>query len=320
MIWLIGSKGMLGREVATSLTQKGMYFVESGHEVDITSTQAIQNFINLTETNNYLTSHKKFSDPDERKIKWIINCAAYTNVDGAEENAKEAMAINYTGVLNIARAARNHGTRLIHLSTDYVFNGKSNSPYSESEAKDPINAYGKSKSLGEDAVTSSMSQYYILRTSSLCGFYGKNFVYTMLRLFNTKDEIQVVNDQYMSPTFCFDLANIITLLIERGDKTTNIFGRNGPAPYGIYNYTNEGKATWCQFARRIYEDASKLGLVSKNCKISECSATSYGAAATRPSYSVLDKSKIVKALHIKIPLWETSLKTFLTDKRLNRAI
>ncbi|MBD5403443.1 MAG: dTDP-4-dehydrorhamnose reductase [Treponema sp.] len=315
MIWLIGSKGMLGSEVAEELSSRGFLWIGSGSEVDITNPRAIENFITSSETQNYLDIHIKSKDPMERKIKWIINCAAYTAVDNAEDDVEKATAVNATGALHIARSARNHGAKLIHISTDYVFDGKSSVPYKENDAKNPTGVYGKTKSDGEDAICSAMTQYYIIRTAWLYGFYGKNFVRTMIKLFNEKDSIKVVSDQTGSPTCARDLASTIVTLIEKSQKATSIFGKNSALSYGIYHFTNKGKTTWFEFAKKIYELGKKCGKVTGECKILPCTTDEFGAKAPRPAFSVLCKEKIEKELHIKIPSWEQSLKTFLNDKR-----
>ena len=315
MIWLIGAKGMLGTHVARLLTEKDLFWTGSGSEVDISNPAAVENFITSTETNYYLSSHKKFSNPKERKINWIINCAAYTAVDNAEDNEEKARAVNTTGALNLARAARNHGAKLIHISTDYVFDGTAKVPYTEADKKNPTGVYGRTKSDGEDAICSSMSQYYILRTAWLYGFYGKNFVYTMTKLFNSKDEIRVVEDQFGTPTYCGDLASAILMIIEKSEKATSIFGKNSAPAYGIYHFTNEGQTSWFDFAKKIYAIGKKCGRVTKDCTITGCTTAEYGAKAPRPAYSVLSKEKIQKELRIKIPDWEQSLKEFMSDKR-----
>lgn len=315
MIWLIGAKGMLGTQVAQILSEKGFFWTGSGSEVDITDQKAVETFITSTETNCYHTAHEKFTNPKERKISWIINCAAYTAVDAAEDEPEKAAAVNTTGALNLARAARNHGAKLIHISTDYVFDGTASSPYTETAGKNPTGVYGKTKSDGEDAICSSMSQYYILRTAWLYGFYGKNFVYTMTKLFNAKDEIQVVADQFGTPTYCGDLASVIALIIEKSEKATAIFGKNSAPAYGIYHFTDGGQTSWFEFARKILLLGKKYGRVSKDCTVTGCTTQEFGAKAPRPGYSVLSKEKIQKELRIKIPDWEQSLKEFISDKR-----
>ncbi|MDE5898455.1 MAG: dTDP-4-dehydrorhamnose reductase [Treponemataceae bacterium] len=314
MIWLIGSRGMLGTEVAERLEAQRRHWVGTGSgDVDITNPAALEHFITETESKQYRSSHEAYKDPEERKIKWIINCAAYTAVDKAEDEPDQAASVNADGARNIARTARGHGAKLIHISTDYVFDGTADEPYTEAAAKNPSGVYGRTKSDGEDAVASAMTQYYILRTSWLYGRHGRNFVSTMLRLFNEKDSVSVVSDQSGTPTFAGDLADAIIRIIGRSEKATSIFGRNSAPPFGIYHFSNEGRTTWLEFARTIYELGRKKGLVSKECEITGCSTAEYGAKAPRPAYSVLDKSKISRELKIKIPSWRHSLDGFLNS-------
>lgn len=318
MIWVIGAKGMLGTEVCRQLAEKKYSFVATGHEVDVTNAQALENFVQSTEVKNYLSSHNNpGKDPDNGKIKWIINCSAYTAVDKAEDEPELASDINTKGVLNIARCARSHGAKLIHISTDYVFDGTAKAPIPENAKKNPTGVYGKTKSEGEDAIVSSMTQYYIMRTSWLYGFDGKNFVYTMTKLFNSKDEIKVVSDQRGTPTFCGDLACAICLIIEKTYKADGLFGRNSVPTFGIYNFSNKGETNWFEFAKTIQAMGVKFGKVTGSCTVNACTTEEYGAKAPRPAYSVLDKSKIEKELRIKIPEWQQSLEYFFKNKRFN---
>ena len=173
MIWLIGCKGMLGSEVARQLDQNKYNWVGTDKEVDITDREALSAFEKSVETSSYLDTTRT-----DKHIKWIINCSAYTNVDKAEEETELADKLNNEGALNIARTARSIGAKLIHISTDYVFNGKGSQPYTEDMEKDPLGVYGKTKAAGEEAIQKEMTQFYILRTAWLYGFDGKNFVYT----------------------------------------------------------------------------------------------------------------------------------------------
>ncbi len=314
MIWLIGCKGMLGCEITRQLTENKLPFVGTDQEVDITNPKAIEDFANQQETNSYFPS--KELEHSSKQIKWIINCAAYTNVDNAEENEELATKINEDGARNIARLARSIGAKLIHISTDYVFDGKTNIPYTEDSVKAPLNIYGKTKSLGENEIQKAMNQYYIIRTSWLYGSEGNNFVKKMTDLMNTNSEIKVINDQSGSPTSAVDLANMIVKLIEKCDNSVQIIGKNSAPAFGIYNYSNEGKTTWYDFAKAIYNFGKKYGLINNNCNITPCSYTEYSTTAVRPSFSVLSKEKIKNALKIKIPEWNKSLERFLKNQRM----
>lgn len=321
MIWLIGESGMLGKELGEVLTQKGMYWAGSSSEVDITDTRAIDSYITKIESSRYVDSHRKFSDPTERKVKWIINCAGYNDVDNSqtEEGALQAKAVNTNGVLNVARAARAHGAKLIHVSSDYVFDGEGNAPIKEADPRNPINEYGKSKSAGEDAITSSMSQYYIIRTSALFGVYGENFVTKVLAKVATKDELSLPNDQTMSPTSCVDLANILAMIIEKSTRATSIFGRNSALSFGVYHFANEGSVTWFDFAKKVVEEATKLNLIQSKCKLVGAKTVTLLSQnpqmAPRPLYTVLDSSKMVHEMRLKVPTWDIALHTYMTDKR-----
>lgn len=220
MIWLIGYKGMLGSEVARQLEKNHLNWIGTGSEIDITDYQALEKFTQNIETQSYFPSKFKKS---ERQITWIINCAAYTNVDKAEEDIENAEKINEQGSLNIARIARKIGAKLIHISTDYVFDGTETTEYTEASQKSPLGIYGKTKSLGEDFIQKEMNTYYIIRTAWLYGFDGKNFVYTMTKAMNVRDSVKVVNDQWGTPTFTVDLANAILKIIERTKKANALF-------------------------------------------------------------------------------------------------
>ena len=231
---------------------------------------------------------------DKNKIDYCINCAAYTAVDKAEAEKEKAFLINATAVGELAHICREHQTKLIHISTDYVYDGSSIIPLTEQSRLAPINIYGLSKLKGEELATRENSSTLIIRTSWVYSSFGNNFVKTMLRLFKEKDEINVINDQLGSPTYAADLAGVIMKFIET-KETGNDFS-------GIVNYSNSGVTTWYEFAKEI-----KM-LVNSNCKINPIPTSSYKTPAKRPSYSVLDTSKIKELLHLEIPDWRQSLK------------
>ena len=312
MVWLIGCKGMLGTEVAKQLTEARIPFVGTDKEVDITDPHALEDFEANVERESYLQY-----DSADRHIRWIINCSAYTNVDKAEEDVELAEKLNALGPLNIARVARKIGAKLIHISTDYVFNGRGNEPYTEDMEKDPLGVYGKTKAEGEEAVQKEMNQYYIIRTAWLYGFDGKNFVYTMTKLMNDRDTIKVVSDQYGTPTFAEDLAGVILKLIKKSDGAKEIFGKKSAPAFGIYHFTDEGVTNWHDFAAEIYRLGTKFGRIKNKCKVDACSTEEYGAKVQRPHYSVLSKAKISKELKIKIPDWKISLERFIKSNRFD---
>lgn len=299
MIWLIGSKGMLGTELSLLLEKSGYSFIGTDSEVDITGLAALEDFIR--------TQQNK-TEP----IDCIINCAAYTAVDKAEDDAEKCRQLNTQGVGNIAVCAKSINARLIHISTDYVFDGEGIKteggniprPYREDDATNPIGVYGLTKRDGELTVLENNPNSYIIRTAWLYGKYGNNFVRTMLKLMNEKETIRVVNDQKGSPTWTYDLSQAIIRLLCAMDKN--------PAPYGIYHFTDEGEVSWFDFACKIHAFAQKIGILTKNCLITPCTSADFPAKVKRPTYSVLDKTKIKAALNIDIPLWDKSLNKFLT--------
>jgi len=234
-------------------------------------------------------------------------------VDKAEDDRETCRRLNTDGAANIAQTAHTIGAKLIHISTDYVFNGKGVTdrstaaprPYREDDPTDPIGVYGFTKRDGEHAALADCNNTcYIIRTAWLYGQYGSNFVTTMLRLMNERDEVKVVNDQRGSPTWASDLASAITALVSRADRGTVV-------PYGIYHYTNEGDISWYDFAREIYRRGRELGLLRNGCTVKPCTSAEYPAKVKRPVYSVLDTSKIKAALGIAIPRWDESLGAFL---------
>ena len=286
MIWLIGCKGMLGTELALMLENKNLNFIGTDREVDITDISSLRDYV----TN--------------KSIKWIINCAAYTAVDKAEDDQQNCELLNTIGPFNIGKIGKEINAKIIHISTDYVFNGKGSKPYKEDDITDPIGLYGLTKRDGEKKILSENDQTYIIRTAWLYGKYGNNFVHTMLRLMNEKENISVVNDQKGSPTWANDLSKTIIEFIKQSKEEKKI-------PYGIYHYTNEGEITWFDFAKEIYKQGRALGILSNNCEVKPCTSTDFPAKVKRPSYSVLDKLKIKSSLNLNIPAWDESLSCFL---------
>ena len=288
MIWVIGYKGMLGTEICRQLAENNIQFVRTDIDVDITDFKALLEFARVW------------------SVKWIINCAAYTAVDKAESDVELAKKLNEAGPANIARVADLMGARLIHISTDYVFDGTGNTPRTEDMPVAPIGVYGVTKAAGEKAVMNNCKNYFILRTAWLYGWAGKNFVYTMIRAMNTHDAVKVVNDQKGTPTFARDLAKVILEIISRGSLT----------PYGIYHVTDIGEITWWDFTNEIKKQGIEAGWINetgKNCVVNPCTTDEYPTPAKRPAYSVLSKDKIQQALEITLPDWKKSLKEFLTN-------
>ncbi|MDO1447813.1 dTDP-4-dehydrorhamnose reductase [Rhodocytophaga aerolata] len=228
----------------------------------------------------------------EYKPAYCINCAAYTAVDKAEDEAEQAMKLNRDGVSNLSRLCREQDATLIHISTDFVFSGSHHLPLTESEDTLPINVYGESKLAGEKAVVALTQKHFIIRTSWLYSEYGNNFVKTMLRLGKEREQLKVIWDQVGSPTYAMDLATCILSIIK--SKTSQ---------YGLYHYSNEGVASWYDFAQAIFE-LSRMAV-----KVTPVRSAEYLTKARRPAYSVMDKSKIKRTLGIAIPYWKHSLQT-----------
>ena len=289
MIWLIGNKGMLGNDVEKLLKEQGLTYWASDKEVDISDYKALEKF------------------GKEKKFKWVINCAGYTKVDQAEEEIAEAFKLNKDGVRNIALFSAKRQIRLIHISTDYVFNGRQEVggiAYIEDSETNPINIYGKSKLAGEKEIKKILEEYFIIRTAWLYGLQGNNFVYAMLKLFKESDLVKVVDDQWGSPTYTADLVGVILKIIE-----------DNSVSYGIYHFTNEGVASWYEFARNIYKKVKRLGLIEDNKKveIQPIKTKDYPTAVRRPKYSVLSKEKIKKEFNLKIRDWDEALEDFLVS-------
>lgn len=221
---------------------------------------------------------------------YCINCAAYTAVDRAEDDLDTARRVNRDGVENIARLCREFDTTLIHVSTDFIFEGNQPYPLSETDEANPINAYGVTKLEGEIVLSEYVDKYYILRTSWLYSEFGANFVKTMIRLGKEKDELNVISDQIGTPTYAIDLAKAIIGIIESDNNA-----------YGIYHYSNEGVASWYDFAKAIFD------LANININVHPVRTSEYPTRAKRPTFSVMDKAKIKTTFGLAIPYWRDSL-------------
>jgi dTDP-4-dehydrorhamnose reductase len=232
----------------------------------------------------------------DNNINVVINCAAYTAVDKAEQDAKIAEEVNSIGVSNLVNTLEKVNGKLIHISTDYVFNGDHFMPYNESDSVSPIGVYGKTKRAGELAVINSTLDAIVIRTSWLYSSYGNNFVKTMLRLGKQKEELGVIYDQVGTPTYARDLAKVCLEILCVADSVN--ISKNG----NLYHYSNEGITSWYDFAISIM----KIG--GENCKVNPIQSKDYPTLAKRPQYSVLNKFKIKKDFKIEIPYWKDSLK------------
>ena len=229
---------------------------------------------------------------EHEKVDVVVNCAAYTAVDLAEENAEVADRINHKAVAALAKVCKEHNATLIHISTDYIFDGNAAVPYKEDDTPAPLSVYGRTKLAGEKAIVESSCESIILRTSWLYSEFGRNFVKTMRGLMSTRPEIKVVADQFGTPTYAGDLAKAIVEIIESGQLSK----------YGTYHYSNEGACSWYDFAVEIAKQSAL-----RDCKITPCTTADYPTKAVRPRYSVLDTSKFVTTFGIAIPEWQSSL-------------
>ena len=279
-ILVTGSNGQLGSEIkdlVANYTNFGFFFMDLP-ALDICNSSQLDAF---------------FKD---KNINIVINCAAYTAVDKAEKDADIAEKVNAIGVLNLVNALEKVNGKLIHISTDYVFDGNSFLPYQESDEVNPIGVYGNTKRNGELAMINSNIDGIVIRTSWLYSAYGNNFVKTMLRLGNEKENLGVIFDQVGTPTYARDLAKTCLEILCR-DSSVDI-SKNG----SLYHYSNEGVTSWYDFAISIME------LGGENCKVKPIQTKDYPTLAKRPHYSVLNKSKIKTDFKIEIPYWRDSLK------------
>lgn len=282
-ILVTGANGQLGsclRDVAAGSTDN--YIFTDVAELDITDAAAVR---------------KAVSD---NAVDVIVNCAAYTNVDKAEDDAAFAELLNATAVRNLAEAAKENGATLIHISTDYVF-GKEpyNVPCREDQKGTPTGVYGLTKLHGEQAIAETGVKALIFRTAWLYSEYGRNFVKTMLNLTSTKPELKVVFDQTGTPTYAGDLAHALFDIIE---------SRRFAGNEGVYHYSNEGVCSWYDFTKMIAEYAGNTA-----CDIQPCHSNEFPSKVVRPSYSVLDKTKFKNTFGIKVPYWTDSLRRCIAN-------
>lgn len=275
MYLIIGSNGQLGTELRNILGSRAVY--ADREEVDITNRDETLSFVSVLQP------------------RCIINCAAYTAVDKAEEDEELAYAVNARGAENLAIAARDCGAVFLQVSTDYVFDGQACSPYEERQATNPKNAYGRTKLAGEQLALAVGGTVAVVRTSWLYSPYGNNFVKTMQFLGRQRESINVICDQVGTPTYAHDLAQMLIYMAPRLEKGS----------CGIYHYSNEGVASWYDFAVAI------MFISVIPCKVNPIPSSQYPTPAVRPCYSVLSKEKIKKEFELEIPYWRTSLKECL---------
>jgi len=285
-ILVTGKNGQLGRSIHKRVTnnEQADEFVFIGREeLDLSNADGITSYFN----------HNNFDI--------IINCAAHTAVDKAEEEAALANQINHLAVAQLAQIAKIQHAKLIHISTDYVFNGESDKPYTETDVTDPINIYGKTKLAGEQALKEIMpTDAIIIRTSWVYSEYGNNFVKTMLRLGKQRDELNVVSDQIGSPTYATDLANAILDIVQ--NKAFKEVGQKTQ----VYHYSNAGDMSWHEFAKEIFE------LAGIQCSVSPITTEQYPTPAKRPKNTLMNKDKIAETFSVDISDWKESLDTCIT--------
>ena len=274
-ILVTGSNGQLGSCIKIkSKEQKTLDFVFSDSKgLDVTNSKQIDEVFS---NNNF---------------DYCINCAAYTAVDQAEDESDIAYNINTLGAKNLAEASKKYKVTLIHVSTDFVFNGQAQVAYKETDITNPLGVYGSTKLEGEKEIQSKLPEHYIIRTSWLYSEFKNNFLKTMLNLASKKDALGVVNDQFGTPTNANDLSEAILKIIISEKKE-----------YGLYHFSNLGETTWYEFAKAIFD------LTNTNIKLTPISTEQYKTKALRPKYSVLDKTKIIKTFDLNILNWEKSLK------------
>ncbi len=282
-ILITGANGMLAKEIKDRFSNGNELICTDVAELDITDKDAVMNFVK------------------ENKPEYIINCAAFTAVDKAETAGEIVKKINADGPANLAKAAKENDAVLVHISTDYVFGGDLdvNKDYKEDDPKNPVTAYGITKLQGEEQIQENTNKYYIFRTAWLYGIGGNNFVKTMLKLGEDRDELNVVCDQHGSPTYAKDLAEIIYQAVEK------------QIPYGVYNSTNNGYTTWYDFTKAIFE---YTGII---CRVNPVTTEQYieimkVTQAKRPKNSQMSKEKL-ESVGINVPEWEDGLKRYLQE-------
>jgi len=280
MITLVtGSNGQLGKTIQSIVKNKSEFIFTDINSLDITKKEKIESII---------TSHN---------INCIVNCAAYTDVDGAEIEKEKADDLNNNAIKNLVEISETYNLRLIHISTDYVYNGINKSEISEYEYVNPQNYYGVSKLNGEKHIENSISESIVIRTSWLYSSFGKNFVKTIIEKSKSKDLLKIVGDQFGCPTNACDLANAIIQIIKSKDR----FDKESK----IYNFSNLGYTSWFEFAKFILEE------INIKCNLEEIKTNEISQLSKRPKFAITNKTKIISAFNLKIPDWKESLMKFL---------
>jgi len=276
-ILVTGYSGQLGYDVVLEGKKRGYEIIGVGHkELDITQEEQVKSYVHNVE-------------PDA-----IIHCAAYTAVDNAEDDKETCLDVNVNGTKYLAAAAKGMDAKFIYISTDYVFEGTGTEPFTEEDAANPVGYYGLTKYEGEKAVQSLLDKYFIVRISWVFGINGNNFIKTMLRLAETRDELNVVGDQYGSPTYTFDLAKLLVDMVET-------------EKYGVYHASNEGFTTWADFAKEIFQVAGK------KVKVNSITTEEYPTKGVRPKNSRMSKDKLEKNGFTRLPAWQDALTRYIAE-------
>ena len=278
-ILVTGANGQLGQEFKNVSNSDHEFYYTDENDLDITKKKEILDYVSIY------------------KIELIINCAAYTNVNDAETNKRQAIKVNLDAVRNLVEVCEEKKIKMIHFSTDYVYNSDNLNQINEDSNINPINYYGISKREGEKIIEKSSSDSIIIRVSWLYSMYGDNFVKTMIKKGEIGEKIYVINDQFGCPTYSKDLV----------DCTLNIIASDKFNKYKVYNFSNEGYTNWYDFTKKIFE------LKKLNCSIIPVDSENYRSIARRPKYSVLDKSRIKDTFNINIRNWEDALQEFITN-------
>jgi dTDP-4-dehydrorhamnose reductase len=287
-ILITGAQGQVGKELVSIANQRGYNVIAAGRtELDITQLKNVEDVIQ---------SHS----PDI-----VINAAAYTAVDKAEEEQDIAYAINRDGADNLATVCAKQNIPLLHISTDYVFDGSKTEPYNETDEVSPLGVYGNSKWQGEEAIRQKLSAHIILRVAWVFGVQGNNFVKTMLRLGKEREELNVVADQFGGPTPAKNIAETLMILAERYQKDKNL-------QWGTYHYCGTEKTNWSDFAKEIFKQAKEKGLIDKEIKVNAITTAQYPTPTKRPINSMLNCAKIYNTFDIEMPRWNKILKDIIS--------
>ena len=301
-ILVTGSNGQLGQSIKSISSQNPEYqftFIDQD-EMDLSQPESISHYF------------------QQNQFDLIINCAAYTAVDRAEEESEIADAINHLAVKQLAEITQQHNLMLIHIGTDYVYDGTAHKPYQEKNQTNPQNIYGISKLKGEQAIQTISPNAIIIRTSWVYSEFGNNFVKTMLRLGQEREQLNVIFDQVGSPTYAKDLAHCILQIVALSENDQGVFlhdeNQDDTNNVPVYHFSNEGVCSWYDFAKAIFE------LTNTPCAVNPIETKDYPTPAKRPHYSVLNKSKIKQAYNLNIPYWKDSLYTCIKKLQENNAL